>query len=220
MNEYRISNKGTTRLFENKALERLTRTPFLVPVVFYYLAAGFLIAYGAIYTPLALWKLSYLFPLGMITFTFVEYLIHRFAFHFHAETEKQEQIKYNIHGVHHEFPRDKDRLVMPPVMSIILATIFYFIFRFISGDNVWYLFAGFLAGYSTYLIIHYAIHRFRPPSNFLRYLWTHHTLHHYQADTAAFSVSFPLWDWLFNTMPKRGGRGDQGDVNHVPDTTT
>lgn len=59
---------------------------------------------------------------------------------------------------------------MPPLISIGLAVLFYLLFRLLAGDYVWLFFPGFLAGYSTYLVIHYAVHRYKPPRNFLKYL--------------------------------------------------
>jgi sterol desaturase/sphingolipid hydroxylase (fatty acid hydroxylase superfamily) len=133
----------------------------------------------------------------------VEYLLHRFVFHFDPKNEKQADIKFKIHGVHHAYPRDKDRLAMPPVISIVLALFFYGLFRLILGSDVIMFFPGFLAGYSTYLIIHYAVHRFRPPLNFLKILWTHHALHHYKDENTAFAVSMPVWDYIFRTLPEK-----------------
>lgn len=76
-------------------------------------------------------------------FSLVEYFIHRYIFHFNAVNEKEEQLKYHIHGVHHEYPRDKDRLVMPPLISFGIAILFYFFFKFIAGDYVWLFFRFF-----------------------------------------------------------------------------
>ena len=143
-------------------------------------------------------------PAGTIAFSFVEYLIHRFLFHFNATTEEQEKIQYSIHGIHHEFPRDKDMLVMPMIVSLALSFLFYIIFNALIGVKGLIFFAGFLAGYSTYLVIHYAVHVLKPPNNFLKYWWRHHSLHHYASIHSAFSVSFPLWDILFRTMPPEG----------------
>ncbi|CAN5468023.1 sterol desaturase family protein [soil metagenome] len=203
MRSYPIKNKGTTSLFRNKLLEKLTRTHFAFPVTMYLVVATIILIYSATSTNLEMWRSLYLIPLGLIVFSLVEYCIHRFLFHFHAEDEKQANFKYKIHGVHHEFPRDKDRLVMPPVISILLALLFYGIFSLILGRQVLLFFPGFLSGYSVYLFIHYSVHRFRPPNNFLKKLWTHHALHHYKSEDAAFAVSLPIWDHLFGTMPSR-----------------
>lgn len=201
MREVKIKNKGTTSLFENRLLEALTRTHFAFPVTLYLVVSVAILIYAGFYTQLEMWRALYMVPLGLITFSLVEYCIHRFVFHFHPTTEKGQQLKYKIHGVHHEYPKDKDRLVMPPVLSIVLATLFYGIFSFISGKYVLLFFPGFLSGYSIYLFIHYAVHRFRPPRNFLKVLWTHHALHHYKSEDTAFGVSMPAWDYLFGTMP-------------------
>ncbi len=217
MKDSKIFNKGTTRLFDNKLLERLTRTHFLVPVIFYYLAGVVFLAYSFTIPTIDHWKMIFFVPAGMFVFSFVEYLIHRFIFHFNAESEKEKQLQYHIHGVHHEYPRDKDRLVMPPLISIAIAVLFYLLFRLLTGDYVWLFFPGFMAGYSTYLVIHYAVHRYKPPRNFLKYLWKHHSLHHYKSDDYAFSVSLPLWDLLFGTMPKHKHPGDKELSQNLPD---
>lgn len=44
---------------------------------------------------------------------FFEYLMHRFVFHFLAESERARKFIYVLHGNHHEYPRDKERLFMP-----------------------------------------------------------------------------------------------------------
>jgi len=106
---------------------------------------------------------------------------------------------------------------MPPLISIGLAVLFYLLFRLLAGDYVWLFFPGFLAGYSTYLVIHYAVHRYKPPRNFLKYLWKHNSLHHYKSDDYAFSVSLPAWDLLFGTMPKQKNAVDKELAEKLPD---
>lgn len=205
MKSQAIKNKGTRTLFDNRMLERLTRTPFYIPVTLYYVIGVATLVYAGIAPAIHFTRVWWMFPAGMFLFTLVEYFIHRFVFHFETKTSAGEQIKYHIHGVHHEYPRDKDRLVMPPVMSIVISSGFLAIFQAIFGAAGWLFFGGFVAGYSNYLMVHYAVHAWRPPSNFLRVLWTHHALHHYSDPEGAFAVSFPLWDHVFGTLPERKG---------------
>ncbi|MGI8893130.1 MAG: sterol desaturase family protein [Bacteroidia bacterium] len=202
INDYKPNNKGTKQLFENPVMEGLSRTNFWFPISLYYIAATVVLGYGLATETFALWKIPVIFITGFILFSFVEYLIHRFIFHFEPKNEKQKKLMYAIHGVHHEFPRDKDRLVMPPVISVLLAMLFFFFFNFIMGKYAFLFFPGFAAGYSTYLFIHYAVHAYRQPQNFLKFLWKHHTLHHYKDTDSAFAVSLPIWDVLFKTMPE------------------
>ncbi|MGI8892019.1 MAG: sterol desaturase family protein [Bacteroidia bacterium] len=201
INDYKPNNKGTKQLFENPVLEGLSRTNFWFPILlFYFLSAG-LIIYGLATEDFNWWTIPLTFIIGLVMFSLFEYLVHRFVFHFEPKNEKQKKVLYALHGVHHEFPRDKDRLVMPPVVSVVLAVVFFLVFKVAIGKFAFLLFPGFASGYSTYLLIHYAVHAYRPPQNFLKHLWIHHTLHHYKDTEAAFAVSFPLWDILFKTMP-------------------
>jgi sterol desaturase/sphingolipid hydroxylase (fatty acid hydroxylase superfamily) len=200
--DYKPINKGTKQLFENPVLEGLSRTNFWFPVTLYYLLALGVLVYGLATETFVWWSIPLLIITGFLVFSLVEYLIHRFLFHFEPKNERQKKLLYTIHGVHHEFPRDKDRLVMPPVVSILLAAGFFLLFYAVTGKFSFLFFPGFAGGYSTYLFIHYAVHAYRPPSNFLKYLWIHHTLHHYKDTEAAFAVSFPLWDIFFGTMPE------------------
>src|SRR5436305_198836 len=121
MKKFKIDNKGTGRLFSSNILEWMTRTNFIYPVAGYYIISILFLIYSFRDPGINHLALLWLLPLGWLTFTLFEYLVHRFLFHFHAVTEKELNLQYNIHGVHHEFPRDKERLVMPPVISIILS---------------------------------------------------------------------------------------------------
>ncbi len=198
MQDSQFKKNNSARLFKNRFLEALTRTPFWLPIFFFYAVSAGILVFNKF--DLSLISVFLSFILGLLLFTLVEYLIHRFLFHFNAQTEKQKAILFTIHGVHHDFPRDRSRLVMPIVLSITLATIFFLIFKILIPDFYLIFFSGFIAGYSSYLFIHYAVHAFRPPKNIFRYLWKHHALHHYKSNDAAFAVSFPLWDYIFGTM--------------------
>lgn len=215
MKDFKIDNKGTGQLFSNKFLERLTRTNFIVPVSFFYFVAIVCLVAAYWLPEISLLKYFWLFPVGMVSFSLVEYLMHRFLFHFRVKTEREAQVQYSIHGVHHEFPRDKDRLVMPIVLSLLLSSLFFLLFTWLMGSTGIIFFGGFVAGYSTYLSIHYAIHAMKPPRNFLKYLWKHHSMHHYASVEAAFSVSLPIWDYLFGTMPRE--LKEKKSSQHLPD---
>ncbi|MBS1763835.1 MAG: sterol desaturase family protein [Bacteroidetes bacterium] len=203
MENFKISNKGSATLFKNSFLEKLTRTNFIVPVLLYSIIGIVVFIYSARTFSMSIYQLLLLFFAGWLVFTLFEYLIHRFLFHFHADTEKQKELQYKIHGVHHHFPKDKDRLAMPVVLSLLLAAIFFFLFMILPGKSGYPFFAGFISGYAAYLFIHYAVHRYRQPHNMLNILWKHHSLHHYKSENTAFGVSNPLWDYIFGTLPEK-----------------
>jgi 4-hydroxysphinganine ceramide fatty acyl 2-hydroxylase len=194
---------GTKNMFDNPLLEKLSRTNAAVPITMYYVIPLVLLAYGSSYTPVPLLKLLLLFVAGAFFFTFLEYILHRYVFHMSTETELRKKIQYNIHGLHHDYPKDKDRLAMPPLASIVLALVLYGLFYLIMGDNAYGFLAGVMVGYSTYLLVHYVVHAYPPPKNFLKELWVNHAVHHYKEGEHAFGVSSPLWDYVFGTMPKK-----------------
>ncbi len=203
MENFKVSNTGTVSLFKNTVLERLTRTNFFFPVILFLIAGVASAIYGYENNFTSGLATTLLYAGGIFFFTFIEYVMHRFVFHFNAVTPKEKEIKYKMHGVHHHYPKDKDRLVMPPVLSIGLATVFFCVFWLISHKWVYAFWGGFLNGYSLYLFIHYSVHRFKQPKNFLSILWKHHSLHHYRSDDSAFGVSNPMWDYIFKTLPPK-----------------
>ena len=114
--------------------------------------------------------------------------------------EWRKKLQYTIHGVHHEYPKDKERLAMPPLLSVTIATLLLFLFRLIMGDLAFSFLPGFLMMYSYYLTVHYLVHAYQPPKNFLRWLWLNHSIHHYKDGECVFGVTSPLWDYVYGTM--------------------
>lgn len=199
------SQKASTSatLFKNPFLEKLTHTHIAVPLSIFTIISVTLIYYGIFEKGFQVPFMIVLFFAGLFFFTLIEYLMHRYLYHMHPESEKGKKMAYTMHGVHHEYPKDKSRLAMPPILSLILATVFFIIYRAVMGDYVFGFLAGFLMGYTAYLGIHYSIHTFKPPKNFLKILWQHHLIHHYRETDKAFGVSSPFWDFVFGTMPTK-----------------
>jgi len=199
----RPKNKGTKVLFTNPVVEKLTRTHIAVPITMFVLFSGTLLFIAFAQTEIAPLIIIGVFIIGFLLFTLIEYFVHRYVFHMHTDTRAKEKIQYAFHGVHHEYPKDKERLAMPPIASAILATVFYFSFRAMMGDFVYAFLPGFVLGYTSYLFVHYAVHAYQPPKNFLKILWVNHGIHHYKDHDRAFGVSSPLWDFIFRTLPKK-----------------
>lgn len=195
-----VSDGG--RVFENPFLEAMTRTHIAFPLTIFY-GTGIVALYAALvwYNQGVLASVS-LFVVGAFFFTLVEYLVHRYFYHMEPSTPRKKRLQYMFHGIHHDHPRDKKRLALPPLMSALVAGMFVGIFRLIMGEAGFAFGGGFMTGYATYLLTHYAIHVYAPPKNFLGSIWKHHNLHHFVGDTGAFGVSSPLWDHVFGTMPE------------------
>ena len=190
-------------LFGNVWLNRLSRTHISIPVSMFFLYAIGLIWYTKVATDLSNLMIVGLFFGGWLFFTFVEYNIHRFAYHLPPSSERNKEIAYKIHGVHHAYPKDKKRLALPPAVSVVVGTVLLLLFELVLDQYSFSFLAGFMVGYAFYLLVHYAVHIFRPPSNFLKALWSNHAIHHYGDDTILFGVSSPIWDYVYRTLPEK-----------------
>lgn len=194
-----VSDGG--QVFQNPILEAMTRTHIAFPLSIFYVTAALALYAGLVWFNQDLIASLSLFIVGGFFFTLVEYLVHRYFYHMEPSTPRKARLQYLFHGIHHDHPRDKKRLALPPLMSLLVAAMFVGIFRLILGGSGFAFGGGFMAGYATYLLIHYAIHVHTPPKNFLGSIWKHHNLHHFVGDTGAFGVSSPFWDHIFGTMP-------------------
>jgi len=149
---------------------------------------------------------------GWFLWTLVEYFMHRFFFHYHPRTERFKRVFFLVHGVHHAQPLCRTRLVMPPVISIPLAVVFYGLFRLlfnvVVGRPGWFspVFAGFVIGYIVYDMMHYTLHHAKSRSAFIAMCRKQHMQHHGACPMMRFGVSSPLWDYVFGTMPKAPAR--------------
>jgi hypothetical protein len=196
-------NKGSRQLFKNPVLEKLTRTHIAVPLVIYFAYSIVLLYWSVTHTSLSVGVSVGMFILGALAFSWVEYMVHRHVFHMKTFTELRAKIQYTVHGVHHEFPKDKDRLAMPPLLSVTTSTILLLVFKVLLGDLVFSFLPGFLVGYAAYLSIHYMVHAYPPPKNFFKILWINHSIHHYKDGEIIFGVSSPLWDYIYGTIREK-----------------
>ncbi|MCS7036084.1 MAG: sterol desaturase family protein [Saprospiraceae bacterium] len=202
-----VSNENVSvRLFNNRFLDSLTRTHIAVPVSLFLLYAAGLIWWTKAATALSNIQIMGLFLGGMLFFTLVEYLVHRYVYHIEPTTERRRKFQWTMHGVHHAYPKDKSRLAMPPVLSVVIGTVLLGLFRLTLGQYAFSFLAGFMVGYALYLVVHYSVHIFKMPKNALRVLWINHAIHHYSEEDVMFGVSSPLWDYVFGTVPNRHKR--------------
>lgn len=196
-----ISNKDETiRLFDNDFLETLSRVHWSVPLWIFIPIISYFFYRSIFIFNLSLESILLWFFIGIIVWTFTEYFLHRFIFHYQPKSEWGNRLHFLMHGVHHAYPKDSKRLVMPPSVSLPLASLFFILFVNLIGQIlVSPFFAGFLTGYLFYDITHYAIHHFNLKSKFWLAIKNHHARHHYQNPNLGYGVSQPTWDYIFGT---------------------
>lgn len=197
----KVKSNGSGQIFQNKYLEFLTRTHPAIIVGMYVPLCSLSIYYHSTNFSHSIFQSLGITALGLLSWSLAEYLLHRYAFHYINDTKVVQKFHYAVHGVHHEFPNDKSRLIMPPVPSLLFAGAFFLIFWLIIGSAVYAFLPGFILGYLGYALMHYSMHAFKPPFKWIAPLWKHHHVHHHMHPEKAFGVSSTLWDHIFGTMP-------------------
>lgn len=187
-----------------ETLSKIRKTNAKIAVSLYVLVAAFVFLYGAQTTIVSSSLQPFLFVVGLILFTLIEYLTHRFVYHSGPDYKDEKNWQFKVHGVHHQFPNDIGLLALPIILALLLGALFFGLFYLIVGQWAFFLWPGFFLGYGSYLTVHYLVHSRKPPKNILGYLWRHHHLHHHVYEEKAFGVSSPLWDYIFGTMPPKG----------------
>jgi len=129
----RISfERAPRRLFNSRVIEAFSHIPpglpwvIYIPVVLYFESRAFVSAQSLVVFA----ERGAAVVVGLLVWILVEYLLHRFVFHWELSTHWGARLHELLHGIHHDEPWDQTRLVMPPALSIPLALLFYVFFRF------------------------------------------------------------------------------------------
>lgn len=142
-----------------------------------------------------------LLVLGVLCWTLMEYLLHRFLLHLHGQSPTLQRVIDKLHLGHHWDPVDEAKITVPVYASLPIAFALLGLFRLMAGS--WgasaLLMAGTIAGYLGYEAVHFRIHCGSKPGRVLSFQRTAHFFHHYKDPTCCFGVTTPLWDWIFGT---------------------
>lgn len=155
------------------------------------IALAFVLAVAAPYER-QLELVTYAFS-GILTWTLVEYLLHRFVLH-------GLQPFRNWHAEHHRRPRALDGT--PTILSVVLIAALVFVPALVVRDlwNACALTFGLLTGYVVYVTVHHGAHHWKTDLVWLRRAKQHHALHHGTlAGTGRYGVTSALWDVVFRT---------------------
>lgn len=141
---------------------------------------------------------------GLAAWTLLEYVLHRFAFHADfGASELGRDLHYLVHGVHHDYPHDPDRLVMPPAVAAVLAVLIGWPLHLAVGPHAFApLFGGLVAGYLWYDLTHYWAHHGKARTALGRKLKRWHLQHHFQDTGERYGVTTPFWDYVLGTAPR------------------
>lgn len=195
-----IKPQGSLRLFRSDLLERFTHVPWwLVPLVWVPVILA-LWALAASHGGLAPGAIALRALGGFLGWTLLEYLLHRFLFHWRPGSGRGRQLHFLAHGIHHLDPWDATRLVFPPLAgALVAAPIFGLLWLALPAGAALAAMGGLLSGYLVYDMTHYHVHHRTCRTRWGRFLKRYHLAHHHKHPDAMYGVSSPLWDLVFRT---------------------
>jgi dihydroceramide fatty acyl 2-hydroxylase len=196
---------ASPRLFDSDLLDKLSRVHHLTPVIVYTPIILGLLVYSAAIQGEA--EITLGLVIGYVAWTLTEYFGHRYLFHtvFPLPFGLGPRFQFLIHGVHHIYPSDPLRLVMPPLLSAPIMLIAFTLIRLLFGPiSTWPVLAGFIGGYVAYDCVHYWTHHGQPKSQLGHLVRRLHMLHHFRDPTKGFGVHAIWWDYVFGTAYRKG----------------
>jgi sterol desaturase/sphingolipid hydroxylase (fatty acid hydroxylase superfamily) len=185
------------RLFGSPFLEAFTVISVPAFIALWAVVLPALLVCALVVAP-TLWAFP-LVLLGVLGWSFTEYALHRYLFHFEARSELVKRWIFIIHGNHHADPNDPLRNLMPPVVSLpVGAMVWAGCVAAIGPAGTWAL-LGFMAHYVAYDLVHYACHQWPIENRFARMFKVHHMRHHHRPLHGNYAITGMLWDRLLAT---------------------
>ena len=136
--------------------------------------------------------------LGVLAWTLLEYLVHRFAYH-------SWWVLTPLHAAHHDRP--PALLEFPSFLSVGMFVLLVFApLRLVDPALATGLTRGMLMGYLAYAIVHHASHHFAIPPGHLLYPARLRHLAHNRNESGNFGVTTSFWDVAFGTARRRAER--------------
>jgi len=192
------------RIFQSDFFEFFSMTPWYIVPLFWFPLISVMIYTG--YSLLEQKSIPFamlLFFFGFVSWTLVEYLLHRFLFHFDERLPRSNFFfcaHFLIHGIHHGFPQDRYRLVFPVAFAIVICTVLTSTYCAILGVAKGLItMSGFGTAYVLYDILHYSFHHVDINLGIYRRLKAYHNKHHYKDPGLGYGVTSPFWDYVFGT---------------------
>ena len=204
MKNFVSNSTESTRMFKSGFLEIFSKVHYSIPLVIFIPTIIYFVWTGITIEGTTIWGIIASVAAGLIVWTLTEYVLHRFIFHYMPSSKWGQRLHFIFHGVHHDYPNDSMRLVLPPSVSIPLALLFYFLFSLvISPLYLNSFFGAFLTGYLCYDMFHYAFHHGTFSNAFLKKMKQHHMQHHYNDPDHGYGVTSILWDIIFRSELKK-----------------
>jgi hypothetical protein len=155
-------------------------------------------------TALPIWQRLVFFGMGVLNWTLLEYVLHRWVLHWRPRNEKVRAVVESIHIVHHNDPTDDSIVCISLLNSLFLWSLVFGFWVVAFGLKVSLLVtSGTSLMMVIYDITHYSTHYMKPTNWLLKRLRNYHLKHHFVDHDTRFGVTSPLWDYVFRTRSEK-----------------
>jgi sterol desaturase/sphingolipid hydroxylase (fatty acid hydroxylase superfamily) len=188
---------------------------FQSPVLRYRFLMRTFVCYVPLASGLALWTWPdavlpeaakpVLMALGVLLWSLIEYLLHRFVLHARPQTPALLAVVEKLHLGHHRNPQDERKITVPLSASLPIVSVLLGLYRLMAGSwqvAAWLL-TGSIAGYLYYETVHFWMHCGARHGRWLGPQRTRHLSHHYKDSARGFGVTTQLWDLILGTSRGR-----------------
>lgn len=143
-------------------------------------------------------------PLGVFYWTFLEYVLHRWVFHWEPTRPAMKRLRsvFPPHRAHHTHPDRARGAAMLDWRYVAILSPLYTAALCVTPLSAQYalaLNAGLLIGYFAYEFVHAACHRSPMRGPFLTQVRRFHAIHDLRDETVNFGVTSTIWDYVFGT---------------------
>jgi len=146
-------------------------------------------------------QLLVLIVIGLAGWSLLEYLLHRFFFHWTPHNRQIRRIIYQLHFNHHGDSRNRDKILVHPLYSLPVSALLGCVLYLATGSlyATTGLISGMWLGFLYYEWVHYRLHLGKGSKGLLKYQRRWHFYHHFVDSHHCFGVTSPLWDVVFGT---------------------
>ena len=141
-------------------------------------------------------------PLGVLSWTLIEYLLHRFVFHWHTRSAAIRNILDALHQRHHVDPASPAFLLVRLPYALVISAAIAAGLLALSGNLVWTagLMSGIWLGFLCYEGVHYGIHRTSAEGGWISRRRRAHFVHHFRNSRKCYGVTTSFWDRVFGSL--------------------
>jgi sterol desaturase/sphingolipid hydroxylase (fatty acid hydroxylase superfamily) len=192
------------RMFDSDFFEMFSKVHPATPFVLYIPPCVALLVWSLFNgVTSALWTVVF-FPVGFVAWQFTEYFVHKKLFHWEGSGPFTRWLHQILHGYHHQYPDDEQRLVMPIGASLPAAALIAFLLWLMQAPaQTIPLFVGFIAAYLFYDFTHWSTHYRKPLTAWGKAIRSHHMAHHFADTTRNFGISHRWLDGVLGTLKTR-----------------